>query len=391
MTRRVLVAVIVYDGRAFVPRALESIARLTTHSRTQVDVLVLDDASPDPGWSEELSTLCTSLGIGYYCSPRNLGIPRNMNLALLRAEAEGYDACVLLNSDVVVPLNLVDSLAAVADTSTTIASVTAWANDVSVYSLANTQAAEMLSSQDRLDAVSASLAEEFGATGIELPTGVGFCLYIPQRAIADVGLLDPVFGRGYAEEVDWCCRATNAGWHHVLAPSAFVFHMGSATNSAAGVLQKGMRTVVVNEAIVDHRFPDYRDRLAEWAGRDPLAPIRARALRRLVSDAARLRGVVVDATWLHRPGPGGAAVDDRVRVVVAPDGPVAVAVAHVDGWELVMTVGPEGVLHTIAGLLGVRAEEIRLLDRGAQAGRLTVEAVAGGVPLRSLARYPERV
>ena len=166
MTRRVLVAVIVYDGRAFVPRALESIARLTTHSRTQIDVLVLDDASPDPGWSEELSTLCSSLGIGYYCSPRNLGIPRNMNLALLRAEAEGYDACVLLNSDVVVPLNLVDSLAAVADTSTTIASVTAWANDVSIYSLANTQSAEMLSSQDRLDAVSASLAEEFGAIGI---------------------------------------------------------------------------------------------------------------------------------------------------------------------------------------------------------------------------------
>ena len=392
MTRRVLVAVIVYNGRPFVPRALRSIARMRLLSRSTVDVLVLDDASPDDGWSAELAALCDELDVGHYCSPRNLGIPRNMNLALLRAEAEGYDACVLLNSDVVVPANLVDALAAVADTDATIASVTAWANDVSVYSLANHRAAEVLADQDRLDAVSSALAEEFGATGVELPTGVGFCMYIPARAIAEVGLLDPVFGRGYAEEVDWCCRATAAGWHHVLAPGAFAFHMGAATTSSAGVLQRGMRTVVVNESIVDHRHPDYRGRLAEWSERDPMTAVRARAMRRLVADAARQRGVVVDATWLHRPRPGDEAIpDDRVRVVVPPDGAVARVVAHVDGWELPIEIGPDGVLDTIAGLLGVRAQQIRLLDRGAQAGRLAVEAAADGVAVRSLARYPERV
>lgn len=392
MSRRVLVVVIVYNGRAFVPRALRSIARLPQTSRSTVDVLVLDDASPEPGWSDELAALSAELGIDCYCSPRNLGIPRNMNLGLLRAEAEGYDACILLNSDVVVPANLVDALAAVADTHPRIASVTAWANDVSIYSLANADAERHLSDQSRIDAVSASLSSEFGAMSVELPTGVGFCLYLPMAAVAEVGLLDPVFGRGYAEEVDWCCRATEAGWHHVLAPGAFAFHMGSATNTEAGVLQRGMRTVVVNEAIVDQRHPGYRGRLEAWAAADPLAELRRRALRRLVADAARERGAVVDATWLNRPSPGGAgAPDDRVRVVVAPDGPEPVVLASADGWELPIPVGADGVMAAISGLLGVRPEQVRLLDRGDQAGRLAVEAEAGGVPVRSLVRYPERV
>ena len=393
MARRVLVAVLVYNGQAFVPRALRSIARLSAAGRHQVDVVVLDDASPQPGWSDELAALCSELGIGHYRTPRNLGIPRNMNLGLLHAEAQGYDGCVLLNSDVMVPANLIDSLVAVADTSPGIASVTAWSNDVSIYSLANADAATHLTDQTYLDSVSEALAEEFGASGVDLPTGVGFCLYIPRRAIAEVGLLDPVFGRGYGEEVDWCCRATAAGWHHVLAPSAFVFHMGAATNTEAGVLQKGMRTVVTNEAIVDQRHPNYRDRLQRWTSAEPLSHTRARALRRLVADAARARGVVVDATWLNRPSPGGASgdPDQRVRVVVAPDGFAPTACATVSGWELPIPIGSDGVLAAVAGLLGVRPEQVRILDRGDRSGQLAAEASTSGVSLRTLMRYPERV
>src|SRR5688500_1460007 len=106
---RVLVAVLVYNGRDFVPRCLESISRLEKGA-SEADVLILDDHSPDPGWSEELSELCAAHNFGYYRSPRNLGIPRNFNLGVLRAVSAGYDYVVLLNSDVVVPYNLVDQL-----------------------------------------------------------------------------------------------------------------------------------------------------------------------------------------------------------------------------------------------------------------------------------------
>ncbi|MGH2721705.1 MAG: glycosyltransferase family 2 protein, partial [Actinomycetota bacterium] len=108
---RVLLAVLVYDGRAFVPACLRSAARLTGPG-SGVDVLVLDDCSPDPGWSDELRQLCAGLDLGYYRSPRNLGIPRNMNLALLRAMDAGYDHVAVVNSDVVFPLNLAGALVA---------------------------------------------------------------------------------------------------------------------------------------------------------------------------------------------------------------------------------------------------------------------------------------
>src|SRR5207248_9225574 len=81
---RVLLAVLVYNGQDFVPRCLESARRVMDHT-DGAGVLILDDCSPEPGWSDKLRELCDSLDIGYYRSPRNLGIPRNMNLGLLRA------------------------------------------------------------------------------------------------------------------------------------------------------------------------------------------------------------------------------------------------------------------------------------------------------------------
>jgi GT2 family glycosyltransferase len=382
----------VYNGRSFVPRALQSIARLKAASRADVDVVVFDDASPDPGFSEELAALCASLGIVCYTSPRNLGIPRNMNLGLLWAVEGRYDACVLLNSDVVVSSSLIDRLVEAAESSPKIGSVTAWANDVSIFSLDNDDAERYLSDQAVLDAVALSLADEFRGATVPLPTGCGFCMYIPTSVIDAVGVMDPVFGRGYAEEVDWCCRATERGFIHVLALDAFAFHMGSATNKASGILAKGMRTVLNNEAIVDMRHPWYRQALDEWAANDPLREPRARALHRLVSDAAARRGVVIDATWLERETPevrnGG---DPFVRVVVLPDSSEPVVEARVDGWRMRITVGDDGALAAIAGLLGVIPSQVRLHDDGDVAGRLRVDAAAVGVPDTRRAMYPERV
>jgi GT2 family glycosyltransferase len=389
---RVLVAVIVYNGRSFVPRALRSIARLVHTSSHQVDVLVLDDASPDPGWSAELASLCQSLGIDCYTTPRNLGIPRNMNLGLLRSAEGGYDGCVLLNSDVVVSAQLIDSLVAASVSAPNIASVTAWANDVSIFSLDNDNAEAHLSDQSLLDSVATSLADEFAGATVELPTGCGFCLYIPNGAIDAVGVMDPVFGRGYAEEVDWCCRAVERGWRHLLALDAFAFHMGSATNREAGILAKGMRTVLTNEAIVDMRHPWYRQSLSDWDDKDPLSEARDRAVHRLVTDAARERGVVIDATWLERGGSDPVqGPEPKVRVVVLPDGDEPVVEARVDGWRLRIPVGDEGPLSAIAGLLGVAPSQVRLHDDGDVSGRLAVEATAAGIPVRRTARYPERV
>ena len=47
MKPRVLHVITVYNGRAFVPRAIESALRID-QSVADIDVLILDDASPEP-------------------------------------------------------------------------------------------------------------------------------------------------------------------------------------------------------------------------------------------------------------------------------------------------------------------------------------------------------
>ena len=384
---------LVYNGRAFVPRAVASAARLPECSECDVDVLVLDDASPEPGWSDDLETLCATLGVGYYRSPRNLGIPRNMNLGLLRAESAGYDLVVILNSDVVVPANLADGLYAVAATDPAIASVTAWSNNASIFSLPNDSddftSGSTLTDVPTVDAVSATLADEFGVLAVDIPVGMGFCMAVTRAAIDEVGLFDPVFGRGYCEEVDWSLRAGGRGKRNVLAPSVFVYHMGSASTRLAGILGAGEQTVQVNEEIVDQRFPAYRADVATWDAAGGVRDLVARGLHRLLRDAAVTGGYVVDATWLQREPPD--ATDARVRITVNPDGPAPLVQVAAQGWRCPIPVGDAGILAAIATFVGCPPSEVRIHDRGRLAERLADDARLAGVGVRLANRYPERV
>lgn len=397
--RRVLLTVLVYNGRSFVPRALASIARLRSTSAHDVDVLVLDDASPEAGWGDELASLCASLGIDCYRTPRNLGIPRNMSLALLRGESDGYDHTVILNSDLVVPSNMVDAMVEAAEWGQggegadrrPTASVTAWSNNVSIFSLPNDDAERHLADEPTLDWVSAVLGEEFGNEPMVIPTGVGCCMLIPRAAIEAIGIFDPVFGRGYCEEVDWCRRAVDRGWQNVLATSTLVYHIGSATTRHAGLLLPGEQTVHVHEDIVDHRHPNYRGEVAQWKATGAIEAAITRAQRAIVRKAAIERGYVLEASWLHRTADPEMHPSEHVRFVVEPDGERPLVEAVTQGFRSALPVDGTGVLDAVAAFVGCSALQVRILDRGSQAAELSAAASASSIPLRNLSRYPERV
>lgn len=399
-----LVALLVYNGRSFVPRTLASLAALHEATRcsdiNDIEIAVFDDASPEPGWSETLRALCDDYGFGYYRSPRNLGIPRNMSLAMLYGEAAGHDYVLLLNSDVVVASNLVDALLSSAyfanqsghEHNGPVASVTAWSNNASIFSLPNDDADRFLSDQYVVDRIAASLADEFEGVPVELPVGMGFCIAVSVDAMRSIGVMDPVFGRGYCEEVDWCCRASNADWRHVLATNTFVYHMGSATTRLAGLLAPGEQTVQTNEAIIDDRYPDYRGRVASWEDGGGITEAVHRGLRRLVTQAARQRGYRLDATWLPKnPNRAEHGLEDLVQFNVTPDGSTPLLEAHVDGFRVDIAVGPDGVLAAVAELVGISATEVRICDHGSIASQLADAAERAGITVTRVVRYPERV
>ncbi len=371
-----LVALLVYNGEEFVLPCLESLSRLDPGPHT-ADVLILDDASPAPGWSDRCREMAVGMGFGYYRTPRNLGIPRNMNLGMLRALHAGYDAVILLNSDTVVPRNLVSTLIRPLLDDPMLSSTTAWSNNVSIYSLPNSDPDRLGSQPDLVDWVSELADEEFAGQAIPIPSAVGFCMAIPTSAIDAVGLMDPVFGRGYSEEIDWCLRSHALGYQSALAPACFVYHAGSGITRAEGLIGQGDHIVHAHQAIIDTRYPLYWGQLRAIDASSILDGLRERGLRRILIAAARRHGYRLEASRLHaRPGE-----TDIVRFRVDPDGESPLITAAYEGFETSFAVGEGGVLPTVESIVGQPPREIRIFDWGRLA-----EAIDGA----SVSRPPYR-
>lgn len=379
----VLLAITVYNGRSFVPRALESAVRID-QAANDVDVLVLDDHSPEPGWSAELAALCAKLDIGYYCSPRNLGIPRNVSLGLRRGVDAGYDYVIISNSDVVYPANLVDQLVRTAQSDERIGSVTAWSNNVSVYSLPNQDPDRHLADQDVVDWLSASLAGLYGPAAMDVPAGISFSILIPTPVVRDVGIMDPVFGRGYCEETDWSLRSLAAGYRVTLGIGTFVYHRGGGTNIEAGLLAPGQSTVPANEAILDLRYPLFRTQVDAFLHSDLLPRAHTDALDRIVHDAGQQFGYSVEVGWVPRVSPD----DELVRCHVTPQLSSPTVSFDFRGFRHEIRVGDTDVATLLRAMFHREPLALNLLDRGEAIARVAASFGRSAVPVRN---YPARV
>src|SRR5262249_34215800 len=70
----------------------------------------------------------------------------------------------------------------------------------------------------------------YGNSLIEIPTPVGFCVYMRRQAIEEIGIFDEaLFGLGYGEECDWAMRARYKGYRHYATTHTFVFHFGGTS------------------------------------------------------------------------------------------------------------------------------------------------------------------
>lgn len=342
---RVLLAVTFYNGRDFAQRTMDSIARLE-HRDFDVDVLVLDDASPEPGFSEFLAGAARDSGAVYYCSPRNIGIPRNVNLGLATAQQLGYDYVVISNSDVIYAENSLQMLVDVATASPEAASVTAWSTNVDPYSLPN--GTELyVETQEVADQIGTALSSEFGTRSLDIPAAISFAMIVPVAVLETVGLMDPVFGRGYGEESDWSARASNAGYKHKLAQGAFVYHAGRGSTLAAGVVSSDDIADWSNQRIVDHRSPMFRWSVDGFLRSGLLEEQQLAAVRAIVVAAARDSGyAVIDPTrdWED--------IDPAVVTVAIRSETYELATAHWYGFTTEIDTDTTDVLGAIRAFFG---------------------------------------
>lgn len=379
---RVLLCVTVYNGEAFVPRTLESALRIDT-GLADIDVLVLDDASPAPGFSRRLSALCDKIGVGYYCTPRNLGIPRNVSLGMLAALRGDYDYVLISNSDVIYPRNLMSQLLRAVGQEG-VGSVTAWSNNVSMYSLPNADPDQFLAEQERVDWISGLLADHYGGAVMDIPAGISFSILIPTEVIKQVGVMDPVFGRGYCEETDWSLRSLAAGYRIGLAPGTFVYHQGRGSNLEAGLVSDDHTTVPENEAIIDLRYPLFRTQVDAFAASGVLTKAQEDAAQVIIRNTGNAFGYVVHIGWL----PPVKLREDIVQVQVAPDGGPEVHM-HVMGFDTTLHLGEQDVATALRDFFGGDPVQVNLAERGAAAASFA--SAFGATTTERFGNYPSRV
>lgn len=339
--------------------ALEAcVESLWRHTPGPARLTLLDDASTDPRIADFLDHLARrprppGLDLAIRRNPRNLGFTANVNQAL----REGREDLVLLNSDTEVTAGWLAALQRAAASRPEVASVTPWSNHAEICSWP-TLCRETPLAAGEGEAIAAVIGAEPARGWPELPTAVGFCMLIRRAALDAVGAFDEqAFPRGYGEENDWCCRATQAGFVHLLAPDAFVVHRGGRS-----FLDESPGLKARHGTVLGTRHPDYAARVARFIAEDPLAPWRARldaafAARSLDALGRPLRPGLLLVS--HALGGGVAQHVEDLMALMAPQARV----------ELLQPAGPGRlVLRDAAG------DRVELADEDPEALRRLLQA-----------------
>lgn len=249
--------------------------RLKRHTPPEVRVTLADDGSTDKRIGEMFRELSKSHDRRWHLvrNPRNLGYVRTAN----RVMAAGGDDVILLNSDTLPTEGWYERIVTCAASDDRIATVTPFSNNAEICSFPDFCKNNPVPEDP--ERVARAMREAGPPEYPELPTGVGFCLFIRREALKRLGLFDARFGRGYGEENDFCMRARQAGWRNVLCDDAFVVHLGGRSFSQFGLAPKGEDAMTRLRA----RHPDYERLVAEFIERDPLAPRREAIQRALAA------------------------------------------------------------------------------------------------------------
>ena len=219
------VIVPVYKGRADTLRCLHRV--LTARNETPFELIVIDDCSPDPELSRDLRAMAERALFTYLHNESNLGFVGAVNCGMsLHPDRD----VILLNSDTEVFGDWIDRLRRVGSQHERAGTITPFSNNATICSypwFARDNEMLLELNFDELDKLACQVN---GDAIVDLPTAVGFCMYIKRECLTETGMFNQeLFGKGYGEENDFCRRAHDLQWRNVLACGVFVRHTGGAS------------------------------------------------------------------------------------------------------------------------------------------------------------------
>ncbi|MFM8708064.1 MAG: glycosyltransferase, partial [Planctomycetia bacterium] len=254
------VLVPVYGGLDSTMRCIDSV--LAGGGRHEL--VVINDASPDPTLSARLRERATAEGFRLVEHPQNAGFVASINRG---TRIHPDRDVVLLNADTVVPPGWLDRLQLAAYSNEWIGTVTPFSNNATLCSYPLPLTANKLPPGHDVQSLDAVFHAANAGLCLDIPTAVGFCMYLRRDCLDAVGAFDErSFGRGYGEETDFSMRAAKLGWRNVAAADVFVYHEGGASFGAEADSLRARAAARMRDL-----HPEYAPAVERFLAHDPLA------------------------------------------------------------------------------------------------------------------------
>jgi GT2 family glycosyltransferase len=268
------VVIPVYKGFEYTRRCLQSV--LSASQQTAFEVVVVDDASPEPQITGFLDELNKKGLITLIRNTSNQGYAASVNVGMRLHHDRDV---ILLNSDTEVNGYWIDRLRHCAYQIDSVGTVTAFSNNATICSYPRFCKDNPLPNDLSLAQLDNIFSEVNAGKSVQVPVCLDSCVYITRNCLDRTGYFDEVtFREGYGEENDFCLRATENGFKHLLCGDVFTYHKGTVSFGA----HKDSLLAKAAEKI-NQRYPHYPQLIRQHLAADP-----ARPLRRQV-DIARIK------------------------------------------------------------------------------------------------------
>ena len=276
----------VYRGFRDTKACLESV--LATSSKETSHVVVVDDATPDKRIRDYLTTVGEE-------NPNITLIRNEENQGFIKSVNRGM-AChpdrdvILLNSDTIVANDWIERMGDCAYKAPRIGTVIPFSNNATLASFPEYMADNPMPPDMTVEALDKIFRKANTGMDVDIPTGVGFCMYIRRECLNEIGNFDARrFGAGYGEENDFCMRAEQKGWRHKLGADIFVYHKGGVSFN-----ETKQRRIEQAMITMGRLHPGYHLKVQHHIAEDPERPLRVNALLHMVRHSAKQKVVFIN-------------------------------------------------------------------------------------------------
>ena len=251
----------IYNAYDDLVKSIDSVKKWTNLSDNRL--ILIDDCSPDERMRPYLNSLKDDNTLVIF-NEKNQGFSGNINLGMMQSQDNDV---LLLNSDTIVTKRWLEKIVECAYSDEAIATVTPLSNNATLCSVPNFCEENTIPEGFTIDSF-ADLIETISMNLYPvIPVANGFCMFVKREIIRKIGMFDAeTFGRGYGEENDFCHRAEQIGYHHVMCDNTFIFHSGTSSFLS----EEKKRYIEEHDKILKERYPDQVQIVTEHCRDNPI-------------------------------------------------------------------------------------------------------------------------